>query len=307
VQRYCANEHLECRRVETPFGEKYLITPESVDNFAATQLFVMIVSKRGRATKFVAPPAGPTLCIGMSGRGTLFTKGAQFSPAKQPYTTTALQGADCCSQKISFMNGLKANLRAAIYARVSTLDKSQNLKTQLIPLREYAARRGFAVSEEFVDRASGRGDDRPNYQRLRAVVRRRAVDVVLVWRYDRFARSTHSLVNALSEFSSLGVDFISLQEGIDTTTPQGKLVFTIMAGLAEFESSLIGDRVRAGMARAKADGKHIGRSPLNEQITTQILTLNRQGKSISYIQHALGVSRGAVSKYIQKMRLTHAR
>src|SRR5437868_3743616 len=136
------------------------------------------------------------------------------------------------------MNRSKINVNAAIYARVSTLDKTQDPKTQLRPLREYAARRGFIVAEEFVDRASGKRDDRHNYQRLREAVCHSSVDVVLVWRYDRFARSTHSLVNALAEFSSLGVDFISLQEGIDTTTPQGKLVFTIMAGLAEFESSL---------------------------------------------------------------------
>src|SRR5438552_3544555 len=107
------------------------------------------------------------------------------------------------------MNGYKTNLRAAIYARVSTIDKGQDPKTQLGPLREFAARRGFMVVEEFVDRASGRGDDRPSYQKLLEAVRRRTVDVLLVWRYDRFARSTHSLVNALAEFSSLGVDFIS--------------------------------------------------------------------------------------------------
>jgi DNA invertase Pin-like site-specific DNA recombinase len=195
------------------------------------------------------------------------------------------------------MNSRKPTIRAAIYARVSTLDKSQDPKTQLWPLREYAARRGFTVVAEFVDRASGRADDRLNYQALREAVRRRATDIVLVWRYDRFARSTHALITALSEFNSLGVDFISLQEGIDTTTPQGKLVFTIMAGLAEFESSLIGDRVRAGMARARAEGKHVGRAALDDTIVAQIVVLKRQGKSVSLIQHELGVSRGVVVKY----------
>jgi DNA invertase Pin-like site-specific DNA recombinase len=202
-----------------------------------------------------------------------------------------------CSQKISFMNRQQRSARAAIYARVSTLDRSQDPKTQLRPLREYAARRGFSVIDEFVDRASGRADDRPNYQKLREAVRRRGVDVVLVWRYDRFARSTHSLINALAEFNSLGVDFISLQEGTDTTTPQGKLVFTIMAGLAEFESSLIGDRVRAGMARARADGKRIGRAPLDSETVARIVALRRQRKSVSFIQSELRVSRGVVVKY----------
>jgi DNA invertase Pin-like site-specific DNA recombinase len=199
------------------------------------------------------------------------------------------------------MNRRKTNIRVAIYARVSTLDKTQDPRTQLRPLREYAARRAFDVTEEFVDRASGRGDDRPSYQKLREAVCRRAVDVVLVWRYDRFARSTHSLINALIEFSTLGVDFISLQEGIDTTTPQGKLVFTIMAGLAEFESSLIGDRVRAGMARARADGKHIGRRPLDQKTVARIVALRRQRKSVSFIQAEVGVSRGVVVKYAKCM------
>jgi len=96
------------------------------------------------------------------------------------------------------------------------------------------------------------------------------------------------------------VDFISLQEGIDTTTPQGKLVFTIMAGLAEFESSLIGDRVRAGMARARADGKHVGRAPLDQRIVARIVELNGQNRSVSFIQQELGVSRGVVVKYKKK-------
>lgn len=196
------------------------------------------------------------------------------------------------------MNRLRhRNVRAAIYARVSTLERTQDPRTQLKPLREYAGRRGFRVMGEFIDRASGRGDERPQYQELRAAVRRRAVDVVLVWRYDRFARSTHSLVNALSEFDSLGVDFISLQEGIDTTTPQGKLVFTIMAGLAEFESSLIGDRVRAGMARARSEGKRIGRAPLDASMVARIVDMRRQRKSISAIQREVGLSRGVIAKY----------
>jgi DNA invertase Pin-like site-specific DNA recombinase len=195
------------------------------------------------------------------------------------------------------MNRLHTQKRTAIYARVSTLDRSQDPQTQLRPLREYAARRDLVVTAEYIDRASGRSDDRANYQKLLQAVRLRSVDLVLVWRYDRFARSTRSLINALAEFSSLGVDFISLQEGIDTTTPQGKLVFTIMAGLAEFESSLIGDRVRAGMARARAEGKQVGRPSLAEATVFKIVELKRQCKSVSYIQEALGVSRGVVVKY----------
>ena len=104
---------------------------------------------------------------------------------------------------------------------------------------KYAARRAFVVVGEYVDYASGTREDRPQYQALFSAARRRQLDVVLVWRYDRFARSTPALVNALKEFQSLGVDFISYQEHIDTTTPQGELVFTVMASLAQFESALM--------------------------------------------------------------------
>ena len=131
--------------------------------------------------------------------------------------------------------------RVALYARVSTLDKHQDPETQLRPFREHAQHRGFAIAGEFVDHASGRDNDRTEYGKLLDAARRRDVDVVLVWRYDRFARSTHALINALTEFHFLGVDFISLQDCADATTAQGKLVFTIMAELAEFESALISE------------------------------------------------------------------
>src|SRR5439155_2688329 len=110
-----------------------------------------------------------------------------------------------------------AQKRVALYARVSTLDKGQDPETQLLALREYAARRGFVPAGEYVDYASGTRDNRPQYQALLTAARQRQVDVVLVWRYDRFARSTQALVQALHEFHRLGVDFISHQENIDTT------------------------------------------------------------------------------------------
>src|SRR5215831_4565456 len=136
-----------------------------------------------------------------------------------------------------------AQKRVAIYARVSTVDKGQDPETQLLGLRDYAARREFVIVGEYVDYASGTREDRPQYQALFTAARRRQLDVVLVWRYDRFARSTPALVNALHEFHRLGVDFISYQEHIDTTTPQGALIFTVMASLAQFESALMSERV----------------------------------------------------------------
>ena len=194
-----------------------------------------------------------------------------------------------------------AQKRVAIYARVSTVDKGQAPETQLLVLREYAALRDFVIVGEYVDYASGTREDRPQYQALFAAARRRQLDVVLVWRYDRFARSTPALVNALQEFQSLGVDFISYQEHIDTTTPQGELIFTVMASLAQFERALISERVRAGMARAKAQGKRISRAPIARPIQTQIALLYAQGTSISHISKRLSIGYGTAWNYVHRI------
>lgn len=189
--------------------------------------------------------------------------------------------------------------RVAIYARVSTLDKKQDPETQLRQLREYSERRSYQLIGEFVDYASGTSEARPQYQILLDLVRKRKVDVVLVWRYDRFARSTQALINALKEFQSLGVDFISYQENIDTTTPQGEMVFHIMASLAQFESALISERVKAGMARAKAQGKKISRPTLSPNVQQQIKNLHRQHISINQISKQLGIGYGTAASAVR--------
>jgi DNA invertase Pin-like site-specific DNA recombinase len=192
--------------------------------------------------------------------------------------------------------------RAALYARVSTDDKGQDPETQLRQLREFAGRRNFEIAAEFIDHASGTRNDRPQFKRLMEAARRREVDVVLVWRYDRFARSTQALVNALMEFRSLGVDFISYQENVDTTTPQGELVFGMMASLAQFESSLIGERVRAGMARARAQGKRVSRPPIPAATRRRIEELHREGKSINGIAKELKIAYGTAWNYVKAAR-----
>ena len=181
---------------------------------------------------------------------------------------------------------------AAIYARVSTVDGRQDPETQLRQLREYAERRGFPVAHEYVDHASGARNDRVEYRAMLDAARRRQFDVLLVWRYDRFARSMRELVNALSEFEGLGIDFISYNEGADTTTPQGKLLFGIMASLAEFERSLIAERVKAGMQRAKAQGTHTGRPALPSLTRAKVEELLRQQPPLSLraIARQAGVS-----------------
>jgi DNA invertase Pin-like site-specific DNA recombinase len=155
------------------------------------------------------------------------------------------------------------------------------------------------VVGEYVDHASGTTESRPNYQHLFKAVRKRELDVVLVWRYDRFARSTRALVNALGEFRARGVAFISYQENVDTTTPQGELVFGMMANLAQFESALIGERVKAGMARAKAQGKRTSRPPIPDATRMKIMELHAQGVSIKQISKRLGIAYGTAWNYVK--------
>ena len=191
--------------------------------------------------------------------------------------------------------------RVAIYARVSTDDRGQDPETQLRQLREYATRRDFEVVGEFVDYATGKNLDRPSYKQLVDAARKRKIEVVLVWRYDRFARSTQALINALMEFRGLGIDFISYQENVDTTTAQGQLYFTLISGFAEFESGLISERVKAGMARAKAEGKITHRPPIPEATRQKIAELWQQKRSINSIRKELGISYGTAWNYVQEL------
>ena len=196
------------------------------------------------------------------------------------------------------------SLRVALYARVSTTDKGQDPENQLIQLREYAHRRNFQIIGEFIDFASGKNQERKQYKLMMDDAQKRKLDVVLVWRYDRFARSTQALVNALKEFKTLGIDFISYQENIDTTTPTGELIFHVMASLAQFESSLISERVKAGMQRAKAQGKNISRPKLDKSKLNQIVELQKLGLSLNQISIQSGVAYGTVYNYLAKKNLT---
>ena len=185
--------------------------------------------------------------------------------------------------------------RVAIYYRVSTTD--QNPQMQMDELREYAKSRRLKVVGEFLDEASGRNNSRRQLEEMLTQVRKRKVDVVLVWKYDRFARSTQDLVNTMEEFQSLGVDFISYTQQIDTTTSMGKFFFTIMAGIAEFESDIISERVRSGMAAAKRKGKHVGRPQTKQAVVSRARALRESGKSIREVAKKLGVSPATVQKY----------
>jgi len=179
-------------------------------------------------------------------------------------------------------------VKIAIYARVSTLS-GQNPDAQLRELREYCVRRGWEVGGEFVDIGfSGATEKRPQLDQLLAGCRKRLFDAVVVYRYDRFARSLRHMVNALGEFDALGIQFVSIHEGIDTTTPNGRLVFGIFASIAEFERELIRDRVRSGLAAARARGKRLGR-PRRHVDVQRVAALRADGHSWRDVGRALGV------------------
>ncbi len=184
--------------------------------------------------------------------------------------------------------------RVAIYARVSTKNNGQDPETQLMALRVYAKARKLEIFTEYVDVGiSGSKDSRPALNSMMADARKRRFDTVLVARFDRFARSTRHLVLALEEFNALGVDFISLSESIDTSTPMGKMVFTVIAAVAELERSLIRERVVMGLQRAKAQGKRIGRPAVNLD-PNQLLALREEGLSYRAIARQLGVTHPTV-------------
>jgi DNA invertase Pin-like site-specific DNA recombinase len=151
-------------------------------------------------------------------------------------------------------------MRVAIYARVSTANGGQDPTMQTRELREYIDRRGWQLAGEYVDTGiSGSKEKRPELDRLMADAHRRRFDCVVVWKFDRFARSVSHLLRALETFKAQGIEFVSFSEQMDTSTPAGKMVFTVLGAVAELERSLIVERVKAGLRNAKAKGKRIGR------------------------------------------------
>ena len=201
--------------------------------------------------------------------------------------------------------------RAAIYIRVSTAVKARNgadsafeknPDVQELPLRQLAEQRGWDVHRLYCDRASGTKDDRPGLKALMQDARRGKFDRVLVWRFDRFARSVEQLVSALVEFRSLGIEFVSHQEALDTSTPMGKAIFTIIGAMAELERNVIRERVLSGLAYARArgtkSGKPIGR-PRRIFDREEVLRLRQAGATIERIAGQLGLGVGTVVRVLQ--------
>jgi DNA invertase Pin-like site-specific DNA recombinase len=190
--------------------------------------------------------------------------------------------------------------RLAIYARVSTINRSQDTSMQTRELEQFAQARGWQLVDTYVDKGiSGAKDSRPELNRLMADAHRRRFDVVAVWKFDRFARSVSHLLRALETFNALRIGFVSLSESLDTSTPAGKMVFTVLGAVAELERSLIAERVRAGLRNARAKGKTLGR-PRVSMDSAKIAALRAQGFSWAKIGEQLGVGEGTV------YRLAHA-
>jgi DNA invertase Pin-like site-specific DNA recombinase len=185
-------------------------------------------------------------------------------------------------------------MKAAIYARVSTVHNGQSPEMQLRELRAYCKRRGWKIAGEYVDVGhSGAKDSRPQLDRLMTDAHQRRFDAVLTWKLDRFGRSLRHVVNALADLEARGVAFVSLKENIDLTTPTGRLMFQIIGAMAEFERSLITERVRAGLRNAKARGRLLGRPRIPLDVE-HVNRMRAEGTSFRVIARRLGVSVGKV-------------
>jgi DNA invertase Pin-like site-specific DNA recombinase len=192
--------------------------------------------------------------------------------------------------------------KAAVYARVST--NQQDTENQLIELRRYCEARGWQAVE-FIDNgfSGALGEDkRPALKALMDAARKRQVDTVIVWDFSRFARSMRHLVEALDLFRAWGVSFISLREGIDTSTANGRLVFGIFASLAEFERELIRERVNLGLKRARAQGKQLGRPKAAIDPATAH-RMRHEGRSLREIASALSVSKSTIAALLSEKPL----
>jgi DNA invertase Pin-like site-specific DNA recombinase len=195
-------------------------------------------------------------------------------------------------------------MRTALYLRVSTAQQRPDLQAD--GLHGYAARAGLEIVAEYLDRAvSGRQEGRPQLQALMRAARQHEFACVLVWKFDRFARSVSHLLRALEEFNHLRIRFISVQDQVDTASPMGKAMFTIIGAMAELESSLISERVKAGMEAARARGKHLGRpaTPRRDVARIEVLA-GTTDLSVRRIQEALqrSVSRSVVGEIVKRVR-----
>lgn len=190
-------------------------------------------------------------------------------------------------------------MKVALYARVSTVNGGQNPELQLQEMREHCRHRKWQIAAEYVDRASGLKDSRSQLSAMMADARYGKFDAVLVWKFDRFARSVAHLLHALETFRSLNIEFVSLTEGVDTSTPMGKMVFTVLGAVAELERSLIVERVRAGLRAAKARGVKVGRPREFNFDPAKIRARMKAGESLRAVARDLHMSPSGLLKRLK--------
>jgi DNA invertase Pin-like site-specific DNA recombinase len=191
----------------------------------------------------------------------------------------------------------RSTKRAAIYTRISTGD--QHAETQIYDLRELAKQRGFEISHEYTDTISGAKSKRLGLDRLLTDARRHRFDIVLVVAFDRVARSVRHFLEVLDELNHLGIEFVSFRENIDTGGPLGRAVVVIVGAIAELERTLIVERVKAGMRRAKLEGRRIGRTPLNVN-RDQVVSDRRSGQSLTQVAKKYRISRASVVRFVRE-------
>jgi DNA invertase Pin-like site-specific DNA recombinase len=191
--------------------------------------------------------------------------------------------------------------RGGVYVRVSTLD--QHPETQLLDLRQMAAQRGFEVVQVYTDRISGTKARRPGLDELMRDARRGRFEVVLVWASDRIARSVKHFLEVLDELNRLNIEFVSFRENIDTGGPLGRAIVVIIGAIAELERNLIVERVRAGMRRARLEGRHIGRRPLD--LDREAILRDRQhGQSLGQLAKTYRASRATIHRVLHEQTST---
>jgi len=187
--------------------------------------------------------------------------------------------------------------RAVLYVRVSTPD--QSIEPQLLDLRQMAAARGYEIMREYSDKLSGTKSKRPGLDALLADAQRHRFDVVMVWAFDRMARSVRHFLEVLDELNHLNIEFVSFRESVDTSGPLGRAMVVIVGAIAELERNLIVERVKAGMRRAKLDGRQIGRSRLDVN-REQVVGDRRSGMSLTNVAKKHCISRASVCRLMKE-------
>jgi DNA invertase Pin-like site-specific DNA recombinase len=192
--------------------------------------------------------------------------------------------------------------RVALYARVSTTNHHQDVQVQLRDLKAYVKLHGWSVAAEYIDHISSAKKNRPQLERMMADAKKNKFGIVACWKFDRVARSAIELVDVLDQLKKLKINFVSMTESVDTTTPMGEFVVTVLGAVGKMERSMISERVKAGLRNAKAKGKQLGHpspTPITKRLIEQVNELNKEGQSLRDIAKQVKVSHVTVARLLK--------